>query len=139
MHLIRVSSCREAVSVIWGFPPKATGVDGRGHIEYGNRAGDIAPITDAKKGNEGSMATTKSQNSSLNDGSLPLRQVSDLTSSHQQVISLLSGFFLSFSLLSTSDSGGKGSRHSTTRDRSKPMMMAASRAVSRQPPAQKMS
>jgi hypothetical protein len=75
-------------------------------------------IENRRQGNERSMATTKSQTSSLNDGSLPLRQVSDLTSSHQQVISLLSGFFLSFSLLSTSDSGGKGSRHSTTRDRS---------------------
>jgi hypothetical protein len=70
---------------------------------------------ESKGENEGSMAATKSNNSSLNDDSLPLRQINDLTGSHQQIISLLSGLFFSSLLLLTSDSSGKGSSNSATR------------------------
>jgi hypothetical protein len=71
-----------------------------------------------KGGNQGSMATTKRNDNILNHHSLPLRQVSDLTGSHKQVISLLSGLFFSSLLLLTSDSGSQSSRNGTTRDKS---------------------
>jgi hypothetical protein len=67
-----------------------------------------------KGGNKGSLATAKNVDRILNHHSLPLRQVSDLTGSHQQVVSLLSGLFLSSLLLLTSDSSSKGGRNGTT-------------------------
>jgi hypothetical protein len=70
--------------------------------------------------NKGSPATAKNVDGILNRHSLPLRQVSDLTGSHQQVISLLSGLFFSSLLLLTSNSGSKGSGNSTTGHSSQP-------------------
>jgi hypothetical protein len=75
-------------------------------------------VSDKKKEQSCSTTTTKnSLNSSLESGDLPLRQIIDLTGSHQEINTLPSGLFFSTLLLLTSNGASKRSSNSTASDK----------------------